>query len=312
MKTVPTDIFYYDAEWIPCLRTGRLVCRLPDTATDDEVLAAMWQRGGATAEKPHPFLKLALSRIVSISAIHRHQDADGHVTFKLRSFPETADPSVPEAEIIVSFLEEVAAHKAQLVGFNCANADLPLLVQRGVAHNCHCPNFGHRPEKPWLGDDYFSKYSEAHLDLANVWMAGGRGSAVMPSLDEMAAAALVPGKLEHTGGSVLDLWRTGQFAEITHYNETDACTTYLLWANTARFFGHLTPEQREVELAQFQAWLLELSIERPHFEHFVAVWRERRKLALVSAPLAQDHRPLDKVDEVQFRILQEFVYQPSL
>jgi hypothetical protein len=96
------------------------------------------------------------------------------VTFKLRSLPKAADPSAPESTLIESFLEEVAAQKAQLVGFNCASADLPLFVQRGVALNCHCPPLGHRPEKPYQGADHFSISAEAHLDLANVWTAGAR------------------------------------------------------------------------------------------------------------------------------------------
>ena len=202
------DTYCYDAERIPCLRTGRLLTNLPESASENEVLRAMWKRGGATPEKPHPFLKLAISRVVSISAVHRHVNDDGTVTLALRSFPEIANPEVPEGTIIViaSFLEEVATRRAQLVGFNCASSDLPIMIQRGIAHGCHCPAFGQRPEKPWLGLDYFARFSDAHLDLALI-LTGGAGfsSAVMPSLDEIAAAALIPRKLDHSGGGVLDL-----------------------------------------------------------------------------------------------------------
>ena len=81
-----------------------------------------------------------------------------------------------------------AVHRAQLVGFNAASSDLPILIQRGIANGCNCPTFGQRPDKPWQGIDYLARFSEGHLDLAQVLMAGGFGSSVMPSLDEIAAA----------------------------------------------------------------------------------------------------------------------------
>jgi predicted PolB exonuclease-like 3'-5' exonuclease len=277
MKHIEKDLYCYDAEWIPCTRTGALLVKLPDSATEDQIIEALWKRAGATPEKPHPFLKLAISRIVSISAIHRRVEADGSVSLALRSYPELANPTVTEGEILTSFLEEVAECGGQMVGFNSANADLPILVQRGIANGCHCPTFGKRPEKPWEGPDYLSRFSEAHLDLATLLKAGGFGSSVMPSLDEIAAACGIPGKLDHAGDGVLELWQRGDGAAITGYNETDACTTYLLWLRTAWFFGKITEEQRDAELAEFNRLLRSLLPTKPHLKRFLDVWRARRK-----------------------------------
>jgi predicted PolB exonuclease-like 3'-5' exonuclease len=276
MKHIAKELYCYDAEWIPCTRTGALLVKLPDGATEDQIIEAMWKRAGATPEKPHPFLKLAISRIVSISAIHRHVKADGSVSLALRSYPKLANPTVPEAKILTPFLEEVAGCGGQIVGFNSTNADLPILVQRGIANDCHCPKFGKRPEKPWEGLDYHSRFSESHLDLATLLKVGGFGSSVMPSLDEIAAACGIPGKLDHAGDGVLDLWRAGRFAEITGYNETDACTTYLLWLRTAWFFGKITQEQRDAEIAEFNRLLRDLAPTRPHLARFRDEWTRRR------------------------------------
>jgi predicted PolB exonuclease-like 3'-5' exonuclease len=279
MKLIAKDIYCYDAEWIPCTRTGRLLTNLPESATDEEIFLALWKRAGATPEKPHPFLKLAISRVVSISAIHRHVNGDGTVTLALRSYPDIANPDRPEGVIISSFLEEVAQTRGQLVGYNAASSDLPIFVQRGIANGCTCPTFGKRPDKPWLGLDYLARFSEAHLDLAHILTAGGFGSSVMPSLDEIAAASSIPGKLDHAGGGVLDLWTSGRYAELTGYNETDACTTYLLWLRTAWFLGKITAQQRDAELSEFNRLLRKLAPTRPHLTRFLEVWRARRATA---------------------------------
>lgn len=284
MKIIAQHLFCYDAEWKACLRTARLVLNLPPDASDEEVLNALWKRAGATPEKPRPFVKLMLSQVVSISAIHRRINPDGTVTLSLRSFPDIAGPDIPEGTIIASFLEEVAQCRGQLVGFNSASSDLPILVQRGIANGCHCPTFGQRPEKPWLGFDYFARFSDAHVDLAEILKVGGSGSSVMPSLDEVAAACGIPGKLDHSGGGVLDLWNTGRYAELTGYNETDACTTYLLWLHTAWFFGKISLEERNAELVQFNRLLRSLSPTKPHLKHFLEVWRARRETKPLHPP----------------------------
>jgi 3'-5' exonuclease len=286
MKLIAKDVYCFDAEWVPCIRAGRLLTNLLEPAPSGDVCQALWKRAGATPEKPHPFLKLALSRIVSLSAIHRHVNEDGTVTLDLQSFPSTANPDIPEADIITPFLELVAGQRAQMVGFNSGSSDLPILVQRGIANGCVCPAFGRRPNKPWEGLDYFARFSEAHLDLAHVLTGGGFGSAVMPSMDEIAAASSIPGKLDHSGGGVLDLWQTGRYAELTGYNETDACTTYLLWLRIASFLGRVSVEERDAEIAVFNRLLRRLSSTRPHLVRFLEVWRARRQLAPIAGKMA--------------------------
>ena len=275
MKFTAKDLYCFDAEWKPCARTGIMLLNLPSNATDEEVWDALWKRAGATPEKPRPFLKLMLSEVVSISAVHRHVNDDGSVTLELCSYPPVASPDVTEGTIIASFLEEVAQCRGQLVGFNSASSDLPILVQRGIANGCSCPTFGNRPEKPWQGFDYFSRFSEAHVDLADILKAGGSGSSVMPSLDETAAACGIPGKMDHAGSGVVDLWKAGRYAELTGYNETDACTTYLLWLYTAWFFGKISLEERNADLAEFNRLLRSLVLKKPHLKRFLEVWRAR-------------------------------------
>ena len=288
MKTIAKDVICYDAEWVPCVRTGRLLTGLTESASDDDVRAALWKRAGATPEKPRPFLKLALSRVVSISAVHRHENSDGTVALALRSFPDVASPKVSERVIIARFLEEAASQGAQLVGFNSQSSDLPIMIQRGIANRSRCPAFGNRPEKPWDGVDCFHRFSEAHVDLAHVFTAGaGHGAAVMPSLDEMAAACQIPGKLDHAGSGVLELWLRGDYAALTGYNETDACTTYLLWLRTAWFLGRLTPKQRDEQVRTFRHLLQRLAPTKAHLGRFLEVWQSRLEAGSEDALLGE-------------------------
>ena len=61
-----------------------------------------------------------------------------------------------------------------------------------------------RPEKSWLGDDYFdSRNSEAHFDLIEI--LGGYGSS-NPSLSETASVCGIPGKMGVSGEEVSPMW----------------------------------------------------------------------------------------------------------
>lgn len=272
---IPNTVICWDSEWVPCARTGRRLYNLPLTEMDDSVFQRMWQEAGATLEKPRPFLKLAVSEIVSISAIVRRHSPHG-AEFELVSWPSNVGAYRDEATLIERFLEYAAGQQAQLVGYNSGGADLPILVERGIANGCVCPQFGHRPEKPWEGTDYWNRFGEANLDLMQVMsMSAGRGAA-MPSLHEMANACGVPGKLETAGDDVAQMWLDGKHHEIIAYNETDACTTYLLWLRYARFRGMIGNDEARRERDSFRRYLEEMSSSKPHIGKFLDAWNGMR------------------------------------
>ncbi len=74
---IPKTVICWDSEWVPCARTGRHLYDLAATEMDPVVFECMWQKAGATVEKPRPFLKLAVSEVVSISAVVRRHDPHG-------------------------------------------------------------------------------------------------------------------------------------------------------------------------------------------------------------------------------------------
>ncbi len=79
-----------------------------------------------------PFLKLVLSKVVSVAAVFRTVD-DGTIHLFLRAH---GVDEMGEGEMIGRFLEGVADEGFQLWGYNSANADLPILVQRAIVLGC--------------------------------------------------------------------------------------------------------------------------------------------------------------------------------
>ena len=284
-KNVHSTVWAFDAEWVPDADTGRRVHALPDDWTDEEVVAEMYRRGGATEEDPRPYLKTVLCRLVSISAVARIAEEGGAVRLQLHSLPAATDPESPEAaeaEIVRRFLEGVGRAKPQMVGYNSGSADLRILLQRAVVHGIQAADFADRPDKPWEGVDYFAG-GDWHTDLIEVLGGWGRGR---PSLHEMASACGIPGKFSSAGGDVQNLWERGELGAIIAYNEFDALTTYLLWLRVAHFGGFFDSDQYREEQDRLRTLLeRESSLpERSHLSQYLQEW------SLIRRPEA-DSRP---------------------
>lgn len=271
-RTVSNHVWAFDLEWVPDLASGRRAYNLPLDMPDDEVYATMWAAAGATPENPRPYLKTMLCRVVSMAvAIRRVYDGD-RVTLTLYSLPP--DGPMDEGELIGRFLRGLGETnpKPQIVGFNSREADLPILIQRGIAQGVAAAGFSRRPEKNWEGLDYFSKYNDGHIDLKEV--VGGWGKAT-PSLHEFASACGIPGKIDTSGGTVIDLWLAGDVRRIVEYNEFDALTTYLVWLRTAHFTGHFSDAAYEAEVERVRELLNKrIGDGQTHLERYLARWEE--------------------------------------
>jgi predicted PolB exonuclease-like 3'-5' exonuclease len=280
MKSIHNEVWAFDVEWVPDPASGRRTYNLPATATDDEVLQHMWKEGGASETEPRPYLKTVLCRVVSIAAVVRRKRPDGSLDLQLRSLPSSEFPEQSEAAILHRFLDRLGQSRPQLVGFNSHSADLPILVQRALAHELTLPAFCARPEKPWLGPDYFARENEYHVDLKNV--CGSWGNAA-PTLHQLATACRIPGKIGTDGLDVVELWRNNQTRRIVQYNECDALTTYLLWLRAAHLAGHVSRAQFDSEQRQLEQLLEERCADtaqqaedNAHLIQYLTAWRAFR------------------------------------
>ena len=278
LKLLADSVFSFDVEWIPDPKSAEILHETPASdGPGDEARAsfeALWASGrkGSDPEGSQPYLKTILCRIVSLAGILREKVPGGGASLKLVSLP--ADPSDPEKcdekALLSNFLKSVGRKKPQLVGYNSAQADVPIIVQRSIVNGLPGFGFSDRPDKPWLGVDYFdARNSEYSIDLADA-MGQYRDR---PSLHQAATLSGIPGKIDVSGGSVAEMWLQGKLPEIVAYNEFDAFTTHLLWARLAHFSGLLSSDQYAREQAQVRELLEEeISGGKVHLEKFVAEW----------------------------------------
>ncbi|MBP7375640.1 MAG: ribonuclease H-like domain-containing protein, partial [Pyrinomonadaceae bacterium] len=227
--------------------------------TEIDAMQQLWEHSPQyDADKnPRPFLKYMFSCVVSIAFLSRrvvYREGERMIEFGLNSLPKLplVVEDVNEAEIIQQFLYFVGKRRPQLVGYNSAESDLQVLIQRGMINEVTAPEFSERPAKPWEGPDYFdSRNSEAHLDILKK-LSGG---AMTPRLDELAKLCGYPGKIDVKGDQVTDLWLERDITKIIEYNQIDTLNTYLVWLRLVYFAGKMTEEEYFDETEQFRTFL---------------------------------------------------------
>ena len=256
---IPELCLYYDLEWVPDAAGARRLFDLPDDTTEIDAMQQLWAHTPQyDAEKmPRPFIKYMFSRVVSIAFLSRrvvYREGERSIEFGLNSLPKLpfVDEDINEAEIIQQFLYFVGKRRPQLVGFNSAESDLQVLIQRGMINEVSAPEFNERPQKAWDPGDYFKKWdNEDHLDLLKLFSTG----AMKPKLDELAKLCGYPGKIDVKGDQVTDLWLARDITKIVEYNQIDTLNTYLVWLRLVYFAGKMSEEDYFDETEQFRAFL---------------------------------------------------------
>ena len=269
---------FFDMEWVPDAAGARRLFDLPPDTPELEAMQRLWANTPSyDAEKnPRPFLKYMFSRVVSIAFLSRKmvfRDGERVPEFSLNSLPklpvETDD--VDETAIIERFLYIIGDRCPQLVGYNSAESDLQVLIQRGIINEVTAPAFCKRPPKPWEGLDYFdSRNSEAHFDILTKFSRG----AMAPRLDEFAKLCGYPGKIDVKGDQVTDLWLERNVTKIVEYNQIDVLNTYLVWLRLVHFAGQIGEENYIEEQDQFREFL-EAETQKPgkgFISDFLAKW----------------------------------------
>ena len=281
IKSFSNETCAFDCEWVPCAQAGRRLLGLDDSAGEGAVFEAMWQtyRKLGDPATSRPFLKLALSKVVSIAAVFRIRNTDGSIELELFSRGIT---ECGEGKLIGDFLERVAekspAKGWQLWGFNSSGSDLPILKQRAIALGVACPKFSLRPDRSSGAPDFHDdRYSGAHIDILGLLGNYGRGDGVRPSLDEFAAACGIPGKMGVSGDQVADLYLEGKEREIVEYNQLDALTTHLVMLKIAFHSGRLGAAAYCAETEAVEQFLEKKAVEGgTHLQAFLELWERRR------------------------------------
>jgi 3'-5' exonuclease len=248
----------FDIETVPDAELGRRILQLD--GNDEEVGAAMLAR--AVEETGHAFLPLAQHRIIAIAALLRSGD-------QIQAWSVGAVEST-EDDLLRRFFSGIDKLRPTLVSWNGSGFDLPVLHYRMLRHGIASPTYWDTGDldRDFRWNNYLNRYHTRHVDLMDVlsgYQARGRAS-----LEHIALALGLPGKLGMGGEQVFEYWRAGRLADIRSYCETDVLNTYLVWLRFELIRGVLTAGEHAAELDRVRAWLSERA--EVHWRQFAAAW----------------------------------------
>ena len=214
---MPQSVLVWDIETVPDLRAVAAAQDLLGKS-DEEVRASLGDK----------FPKAIYHAIVCIGALVAERQ-DDHWVVKALGAPNIGERA--EKEILTAFVNKIAELSPQLVTFNGASFDLPILRYRAMMWGVAAPGLAARP--------YFNRYSEDAIDLCDVLSSFNSQGKV--SLHELCRVMGLPGKPDAIDGSEVETYcRDGRMAEVAAYCETDVLNTYRLWLRYELFRGRLT------------------------------------------------------------------------
>ena len=245
------SVLVWDLETVPDLRAFAAANELTGKS-DDEVRAALGDK----------FPKLIYHAIVCIGALVA-QRQDDHWVVKAIGAPNIGERS--EKEILTAFVNKIAEISPQLVTFNGASFDLPVLRYRAMVCGVAAPGLSLRP--------YFNRYSEDAIDLCDVLSAFS--SQNKASLHELSGVMGLPGKPDDIDGADVENYcRAGRIAEVAAYCETDVVNTYRVWLRYELFRGRLTEAAMRTSEGNLAAFINAHRHAKPHLIRHAAADEE--------------------------------------
>ena len=250
----------FDIETVPDVALGRRLYGLeglPDAQVAKAMFALRRQSTGGE------FLSPEQHRVVAISCALRSGDG-----FSLWSL---GDLGASEGELVQRFFEGIARYSPDLVSWNGAGFDLPVLTYRALLAGVQAPRFWETGEEDaaFRYNNYVNRFHWRHTDLMDV-LSGFQGRQRV-SLANMACLLGLPGKLGFDGSQVWDAWQAGELAAIRRYCETDVLNTWLIYLRFQLLRGQLSRVQHAEELARVSAWLS--ASQEPQFAEFLRAWQ---------------------------------------
>ncbi len=249
----------FDIETVPDAELGRRLYELKNLS-DEQVGRIMFAK--RRQETGSEFLSHEQHRVVAISVLMRSRDS-------LRVW-SLGDEGAPEKDLIERFFEGVEKFTPDLVSWNGAGFDLPVLHYRSLLHRITAARYWETGDSDtsFRYSNYLSRYHWRHMDLMDI-LSGfqGRGRA---SLQDIACLLGLPGKLGMHGSQVWDVYLQGGLKRIRDYCETDVLNTYLIYLRFELLRGRLNAAEHARECARVRQLLEDSPAE--HFKEFLAAW----------------------------------------
>jgi 3'-5' exonuclease len=249
----------FDIETVPDTELGRRVFQLQDLS-DEHVAQIMFTK--RREETGSDFLPHEQHRVVAISVVMRSRDS-----LKVWSLGEE---NSSEKDLIERFFDGLDKFTPDLVSWNGAGFDLPVLHYRSLLHSITAARYWETGDgdHSFRYSNYLSRFHWRHMDLMDI-LSGfqGRGRA---SLDDIAGLLGFPGKIGMRGADVWKVFMQGGISRIRAYCETDVLNTYLIYLRFELLRGNLNAAEHAQEVARVRRFLQESPA--AHFKEFGAAW----------------------------------------
>jgi predicted PolB exonuclease-like 3'-5' exonuclease len=249
----------FDIETVPDTDLGRRLYGLSGLS-DQQVGQIMFTK--RRQETGSEFLSHEQHRVVAISVVMRSRDS-----LKVWS---VGDEQSPEKDLIERFFDGLDRYTPDLVSWNGAGFDLPVLHYRSLLHSVTAARYWETGDgdSSFRYSNYLSRFHWRHMDLMDV-LSGfqGRGRA---SLDAVATLLGFPGKVGMHGADVWEVYLAGDLARIRDYCETDVLNTYLVYLRFELLRGRLNADEHAAEVARVRRLLEESTA--AHLREFAAAW----------------------------------------
>ncbi|MDX8413943.1 MAG: 3'-5' exonuclease [Mariprofundales bacterium] len=267
---IPKECFIFDIETIPDANAARRLLNQPDL-NDHDARQALSQyfldkTGGRNDFPRQPFHQVVA---ISYAQLNKEPGEQGE-ELVTRRIATGGSSSSEERELIEGFFSMITQRAPQLVSFNGRGFDLPVLKYRAMLHGISCPRWFSEGDRY---NNYDARYSQRyHLDLLEDF--SDFGASARCSLHEVASAFGIPGKLDTSGGDVLDMFVSGEIDAIRNYCETDVCSTMLLLLRTLHFQGKLSDGALTRAQEGLENYLVSEGEARPHLLQFLHSWQK--------------------------------------
>jgi predicted PolB exonuclease-like 3'-5' exonuclease len=249
----------FDIETVPDTDLGRRIHGL-DGLSDEQVAEVMFTK--RRQETGSDFLSHEQHRVIAISVAMRSRD-----TLKVWSLGEEGSS---EKDLIERFFDGLEKYTPDLVSWNGAGFDLPVLHYRSLLHSVTAARYWETGDgdSSFRYSNYLSRFHWRHVDLMDV-LSGfqGRGRA---SLNDVATLLGFPGKVGMHGSQVWRVYLQGELARIRDYCETDVLNTYLVYLRFQLLRGHLNAAEHGGEVARVRKLLTDSGA--AHWKEFAAAW----------------------------------------
>ncbi len=264
------DVIVFDLETVVDADAARRLLRQPDLS-DEQARDALSAYFLEKTDGRNDFPRQPFHQIVAIAYAHLiREPGESGTELVIRRLASGGTEKSTEAELLQGFFGLIEKRAPQLVSFNGRGFDVPVLKYRAMAHGLSCPRWFNEGDR-W--NNYDARYSnEYHLDLLEV--LSDYGASARCSLDEVAAAFNLPGKLETSGDDVRKLFERGQIGAIRDYCETDVCSTLLIYLRWMLFSGALDIPAYGRTVLGLRHYLEHERAERPHLGLFLDQWGE--------------------------------------